>query len=269
MACNMVLLHGLRENKSGGFYWLIQPLKRKHDYHDIYEPSPIMDKLTPTVRSQLKLCDHKFSCDTFVMEVRVSLSSKSVVTYFDVFSGHAEVFAIRSWPRNFPKFNLQLQFDTQATIKYSVYIFQTIELEFNCIFAQLCGHLSSKCCSQFRRSLLRMNIFFFYFLLQLSLLTVWQIDTISIKITSNRQKATVSPHLSVVLHSICIQLQPFSLTLLSRRLKSTGNCILIVSQLHSNWFHFKRLQYHESSIRFCLVICYIFEPSHHGWHHRC
>lgn len=71
MLLNMVLLHGLRENKSGGFYWLIQPLKRKNEYHDIYEVSPIMDRLTPAVRSQLKLCEHNKSCDSYILEVTV------------------------------------------------------------------------------------------------------------------------------------------------------------------------------------------------------
>lgn len=69
MCLNILLLHGLRANKNGGFYWLIQPVKRKADYHEFYETSPIMDRLMPIVPSQIKCCEHKNSCDSHIIEV--------------------------------------------------------------------------------------------------------------------------------------------------------------------------------------------------------
>lgn len=64
---NAALMHGLRENQTGRFYWLTQPLKSKTEYHAFYEESPVMDKISPIVRSQIKCCAHEDSCDTFIL----------------------------------------------------------------------------------------------------------------------------------------------------------------------------------------------------------
>lgn len=64
-----MLMHGLRENQGGRFYWLTQPAKPKTDYHTFYEESPVMDYLSPIVRSQIKCCAHEKSCDSFIFEV--------------------------------------------------------------------------------------------------------------------------------------------------------------------------------------------------------
>lgn len=69
MILNAILMHGLRENRNGSSYWITQPLKQKEQYHEFYESSPIMDKLSPIVRSQIKCCAHKNSCDSFIIEV--------------------------------------------------------------------------------------------------------------------------------------------------------------------------------------------------------
>ncbi|XP_031619734.1 uncharacterized protein LOC116338535 [Contarinia nasturtii] len=66
MALNATLMHGLRENHTGRFYWLTQPLKSKTEYHEFYEESAVMDKISPIVRSQIKCCAHEDSCDTFI-----------------------------------------------------------------------------------------------------------------------------------------------------------------------------------------------------------
>lgn len=65
----MFLMHGLRENDFGRFYWLTEPLKRKAEFHEFYEPSPLMDQLTPVVRSQIKCCEHARSCDEYIWNV--------------------------------------------------------------------------------------------------------------------------------------------------------------------------------------------------------
>lgn len=62
-------MHGLRENRTGNFYWITQPSKPKEEYHEFYETSPVMDKLSPIVRSQIKCCAHKDDCDSFIMQV--------------------------------------------------------------------------------------------------------------------------------------------------------------------------------------------------------
>ncbi|XP_055324797.1 uncharacterized protein LOC129579144 [Sitodiplosis mosellana] len=68
MLLNATLMHGLRENRSGRFYWLTQPLKPKTDYHEFYEESQYMDKLSPIVRSQIKCCAHEMNCDSYIYE---------------------------------------------------------------------------------------------------------------------------------------------------------------------------------------------------------
>lgn len=73
MILNTILMHGLRENKTGRFYWLTQPLKRKVDYHEFYEISPIMDHLAPVVRSQIKCCEHENNCDSYILGVNKKL----------------------------------------------------------------------------------------------------------------------------------------------------------------------------------------------------
>lgn len=83
--------------------------------------------------------------------------------------------------------------------------------------------------------------------------------------TPNRLRATVWHHSWVDWHFICTRIQLFCLTLPSQRLKSTGNCVTILSKLH---FQCKRSQWPESCIRWCLDICCICEPSHHGWPHQ-
>lgn len=125
------------------------------------------------------------------------------------------------------------------------------------------SNICSDQCSHLRSKL--MFIFFF----NLSSSIVWQIATIFIKMVSSRQQATVWPHSWVDWHSICIQRQPFSRTLSSQPLKSIGNCITIGSKRRSTWFHWKRLQWLESFILWCLAICYMFEPSHLGWLRQC
>lgn len=62
-------MHGLREYRCGRFYWITQPEKLKTDYHEFYEVSPIMDPLTNVVRSQIKCCAHKDSCDSYILQV--------------------------------------------------------------------------------------------------------------------------------------------------------------------------------------------------------
>lgn len=69
MLLNILLMQGLRENDFGRFYWLTEPLKRKADFHEFYEPSPLMDQLTPVVRSQIKCCEHAKSCDEYIWNV--------------------------------------------------------------------------------------------------------------------------------------------------------------------------------------------------------
>lgn len=69
MLFNTILMHGLRENRGGRFYWLTQPAKQKTDYHGFYEESPVMDNLSPIVRSQIKCCAHDGSCDSFIYQV--------------------------------------------------------------------------------------------------------------------------------------------------------------------------------------------------------
>lgn len=69
MILNAILMHGLRENRTGNFYWITQPSKPKEEYHEFYETSPVMDKLSPIVRSQIKCCAHKDDCDSFIMQV--------------------------------------------------------------------------------------------------------------------------------------------------------------------------------------------------------
>lgn len=69
MILNTILMHGLRENKTGRFYWITQPLKRKVNYHEFYEISPIMDHVSPVVRSQIKCCEHEHNCDSYIIDV--------------------------------------------------------------------------------------------------------------------------------------------------------------------------------------------------------
>lgn len=69
MLLNATLMHGLRENRNGRFFWLTQPLKQKTDYHAFYEESPLMDKVSPVVHSQIKCCAHEMDCDSYIYEV--------------------------------------------------------------------------------------------------------------------------------------------------------------------------------------------------------
>lgn len=92
-------MHGLRENKTGRFYWLTQPLKRKVDYHEIYEVSPIMDHLAPVVRSQIKCCEHENNCDSYILGVNKKLPilklSIPLMVRFLFSEGRSKVFQIR------------------------------------------------------------------------------------------------------------------------------------------------------------------------------
>lgn len=69
MILNAILMHGLRENQISEFYWITQPLKSNNNYHEFYETSPIMDKVSKIVRSQIKCCAHKDNCDSFILGV--------------------------------------------------------------------------------------------------------------------------------------------------------------------------------------------------------
>lgn len=75
MLLNATLMHGLRENRNGRFYWLTQPSKPKTDYHEFYEESPYMDKLSPIVHSQIKCCAHEMNCDAHIYEASSSCFS--------------------------------------------------------------------------------------------------------------------------------------------------------------------------------------------------
>lgn len=154
----------------------------------------------------------------------------SNVLPFHFFAGYAAVLAVWPWFGNRSKYHLQLQTDNQATLECPANFLQKIKLEFNCVFAELRGHLSSKL--HVVRSLSKINCSRIFPYLSSS--TVWQIAITSTKMTSNRLRATVSQHSSVDWHSICIPIRPFSRTLQSPRLKSTGNCTIIKSKLCSS-----------------------------------
>lgn len=70
MCANALLLHGLRINSTAGFYWLIQPEKRKQVPTEIVESSPIIDKLIINPRNKISFCPHENSCDSYVIEVQ-------------------------------------------------------------------------------------------------------------------------------------------------------------------------------------------------------
>lgn len=121
MILNATLMHGLRENRTSRFYWLTQPLKTKTDYHAFYEESPVMDKLSPVVRSQIKCCAHEQSCDTFIFEVNFNfifilklfvefgfchqnnldiqghLNSMNIIISNFLILGNLEIFQVWSW----------------------------------------------------------------------------------------------------------------------------------------------------------------------------
>lgn len=53
MIVNVFLLHGLRANVDGGFYWLIQPLQKRTSHQEKHGQS----------------CDHDGDCISYVSEV--------------------------------------------------------------------------------------------------------------------------------------------------------------------------------------------------------
>lgn len=81
MALNAVLMHGLRENRTGRFYWITQPAKPKTDFHAFYEDSPTMDRLSPIVRSQIKCCAHHGNCDSHILAVCKYNSFDFIITH--------------------------------------------------------------------------------------------------------------------------------------------------------------------------------------------
>lgn len=66
----MLMLNGMRECKNGKFFWIVQPLKPKDVYNQINEKSHFMDYYcSPAIKSDVKRCDHKDCCDSFIFKV--------------------------------------------------------------------------------------------------------------------------------------------------------------------------------------------------------
>lgn len=69
MTLNALMLHGMRDCRAAKIYWLVRPLRPKPAYHETYESSPFMNRCSPAVRSELKICDHEHSCDSYIVKV--------------------------------------------------------------------------------------------------------------------------------------------------------------------------------------------------------
>lgn len=71
MILNTLLLHGLRKNKDCGFYWLIQPQSLTVQKEGLNDKSSFFDFLFPRSQKKSKICRHKNSCDSYLIEVQV------------------------------------------------------------------------------------------------------------------------------------------------------------------------------------------------------
>lgn len=127
MLLNTILMHGLRENRTNRSYWIAQPQKPKSEYHEFYEASPIMDRVSNIVRSQIKCCAHENNCDSFIWEVHLIFkkskiffqnrckfiqSQMNILKYYLIIlillSGNKKLFQIWCWPGDCTKSYIQL-----------------------------------------------------------------------------------------------------------------------------------------------------------------
>lgn len=126
MVVNTLLMHGLRENSDGGFYWLIQPSKRK--FEDQCHGS---------------ICAHDSDCTSYVLEV-IEINTYNMRIQYSLprLVGNKQLCKIRNRLGNRQRNDLQLQSTSEIAVDWLEKFIWPAELESNCVFDCLRGNIS-------------------------------------------------------------------------------------------------------------------------------